>query len=311
MEVFKTVFLMVALTLLFMWIGALYGGTSGMFMALIFTGIMNFVSYFYSDKMVLAHYKAVEVTEKEAPGLYAIVRRLAKKAGIPMPKVYIIPDKIPNAFATGRNPSHAAVAVTEGILDLLSEEEIEGVLAHELSHVKHYDILTGTIAATIAGAIAWIAHIMQWGAMFGGGRDDERGGNPIFMILLAIILPIAATIIQMAISRSREYEADAGAAKLTGHPEWLESALVKLENYNRQGIIQGATETTSHMFIVNPFTGKNISFASLFSTHPSTEDRIARLEELKKQMGVNYKSDTHLEDKTQEEGGTIEDYFNS
>ncbi len=281
MEVFKTVFLMVALTLLFIFIGGVYGGSNGMLIALVITGIMNFVSYFFSDKMVLAHYNAVQVTQKEAPGLYQIVKNLSQKAKIPMPKIYIIPDEIPNAFATGRNPSHAAVAVTEGILDLLNENEIEGVLGHELSHVKHYDILTGTITATIAGAIAWIANIMQWSAIFGSYRDDEQDNNPIIMILLAIILPIAATIIQMSISRSREYAADAGSAKITEHPEWLQSGLRKLENYNKQGLIQGATETTSHMFIINPFTGKNISFASLFSTHPSTEDRILRLEELK------------------------------
>ncbi len=281
MEVFKTVFLMVALTLLFIFIGGVYGGSNGMLIALMITGIMNFVSYFFSDKMVLSHYNAVQVTQKEAPGLYQIVKNLSQKAKIPMPKIYIIPDKIPNAFATGRNPSHAAVAVTEGILDLLNENEIEGVLGHELSHVKHYDILTGTITATIAGAIAWIANIMQWGAIFGAYRDDEQDDNPIVMILLAIILPIAATIIQMSISRSREYAADEGSAKITGHPQWLQSGLRKLENYNEQGLVQGATETTSHMFIINPFTGKNISFASLFSTHPSTEDRIQRLEELK------------------------------
>jgi len=281
LEVFKTVFLMVALTLLFMFIGGVYGGSNGMLIALVVTGMINFVSYFYSDKMVLAHYNAVQVTQKEAPGLYQIVKNLSQKAKIPMPKIYIIPDKIPNAFATGRNPSHSAVAVTEGILDLLNENEIEAVLGHELSHVKHYDILTGTITATIAGAIAWIANIMQWGAIFGGYSDDERDNNPIIMILLAIILPIAATIIQMSISRSREYAADAGSAKITGHPQWLQSGLRKLENYNEQGLIQGATETTSHMFIINPFAGKNISFASLFSTHPSTEDRIRRLEELK------------------------------
>lgn len=272
---------MVALTLLFMFIGGVYGGSNGMLIALVVTGMINFVSYFYSDKMVLAHYNAVQVTQKEAPGLYQIVKNLSQKAKIPMPKIYIIPDKIPNAFATGRNPSHSAVAVTEGILDLLNENEIEAVLGHELSHVKHYDILTGTITATIAGAIAWIANIMQWGAIFGGYSDDERDNNPIIMILLAIILPIAATIIQMSISRSREYAADAGSAKITGHPQWLQSGLRKLENYNEQGLIQGATETTSHMFIINPFAGKNISFASLFSTHPSTEDRIRRLEELK------------------------------
>ena len=301
MEKIKTFFLMFVLTLLFIWIGGVFGGRGGMMIALVFVGLMNFVSYFYSDKMVLAHYNAVEVSENEAPGLYAIVQRLAKKAGIPMPKVYIIPDSIPNAFATGRNPSHAAVAVTEGILDLLNEEEIEGVLAHELSHVKHYDILTGTIAATIAGAIAWIANIMQWGAIFGGNRDNEEGGtNPLVMIVLAILLPIAATIIQMAISRSREYEADAGAARLTGHPEWLESALIKLENYNEKGLLQGATEQTSHLFIINPFTGKNFSFASLFSTHPSTEDRIRRLEALRGNLKI---------EKSIENRGTIEDYF--
>lgn len=302
MEKFKTFLLMFCLTLLFMWLGAMFGGQSGMLFALVVVGLMNFVSYFYSDKMVLAHYNAVEVDKQSAPGLYAIVERLAKKAGLPMPKVYIIPDRIPNAFATGRNPSHAAVAVTEGILDLLNEEEIEGVLAHELSHVRHYDILTGTIAATIAGAIAWIANIMQWGAIFGGGRDDDRGSNPFVMIMLAILLPIAASIIQMAISRSREYEADAGAAKLTGHPEWLQSALIKLENYNKQGIIHGATEETSHMFIVNPFAGKNLSFASLFSTHPSTEDRVKRLEELKHEIYGNISQ-------KEEHAKTIEDFF--
>ncbi len=304
MEKVKTFLLMFILTLLFMWIGAVFGGRSGAVMALLFVGLMNFVSYFYSDKMVLAHYNAVEVDENSAPGLYAIVKRLTKKAGLPMPKVYIIPDKIPNAFATGRNPSHAAVAVTEGILDLLSEEEIEGVLGHELSHVRHYDILTGTIAATIAGAIAWIANIMQWTAIFGGGRDDERGSNPFVMIILAMLLPIAASIIQMAISRSREYEADAGAAKLTGHPEWLQSALIKLENYNKQGILHNATKETSHMFIVNPFSGKNISFASLFSTHPSTEDRIKRLEELKQELYGNISQ-------KEEHSKSIEDFFNN
>ncbi|WP_353661901.1 zinc metalloprotease HtpX [Hydrogenimonas sp. SS33] len=283
MEAVKTVILLTLLTLLMVWIGGMFGGTSGMLIALLFAGAMNFFSYFYSDKLVLKHYHAVEVDETTAPGLIAIVRRLAQKAGLPMPKVYIIPEKVPNAFATGRNPRHAAVAVTEGLLDLLNEEEIEGVLAHELSHVRHYDILIGTIAATIAGAIAWIANIMQFGAFFGGGRDEDSP-NPIVMLILSIILPLAAGIIQMAVSRSREYEADAGAAYLTGHPEWLESALVKLENYNRQGILPEATPETAHMFIVNPFTGKNVSFANLFRTHPSTEDRIARLEEIRREM---------------------------
>ena len=195
-----------------------------------------------------------------------------------MPKVYIIPEHVPNAFATGRNPQNAAVAVTEGLLELLDEDEVEAVLAHELSHVRHYDILVGTIAATIAGAIGVLANMMQFGAMVG---SDKNRVNPIVMIVLAIILPLAAAVIQMAISRNREYMADEGAARLTRHPEWLQSALAKLSNYNRQGSMQSATQESAHMFIINPFSGKNISFASLFSTHPSTEDRIARLEELK------------------------------
>ncbi len=283
MEAVKTVVLLTLMTLLMVWVGGIFGGTSGMLIALLIAGAMNFYAYYFSDKMVLAHYHAVEVDEQSAPGLIAIVRRLANKAGIPMPKVYIIPEPVPNAFATGRNPSHAAVAVTEGLLDLLNEEEIEAVLAHELSHVRHYDILIGTVAATIAGAIAWIANIMQFGAFFGGGRDEESP-NPIVMIVLSIVLPIAAGIIQMAVSRSREFEADAGAARLTGHPEWLESALLKLENYNRQGILPEATPETAHMFIVNPFTGKDISFANLFRTHPTTEQRIERLEEIRREI---------------------------
>ncbi|WP_200762646.1 zinc metalloprotease HtpX [Nitrosophilus alvini] len=285
MEAVKTVFLMALLTILLVWVGGIFGGKTGMIIALLFAGVMNFVSYFYSDKLVLRHYHAVEVGPKEAPGLYAIVERLSKKAGIPMPKVYIIPEEVPNAFATGRNPEHAAVAVTEGLLNLLNEEEVEAVLAHELSHVKHYDILIGTVAATIAGAIAMLANMMQFAAFFGGGRDDNRP-NPIIMLIMSILLPIAAAIIQMAVSRSREYMADEGAAKITGHPEWLQSALIKLEEYNRRGMLPEATPETAHMFIINPFTGKNINFATLFSTHPSTEDRVRRLEELKKEMFV-------------------------
>ncbi len=279
MERIKTVFLLTLLTLLLVWIGGVYGGQSGMLIALMFAGVMNFVSYFYSDKMVLSHYNAIEVTQKEAPGLYDIVQKLSLKANIPLPKIYIIPDPTPNAFATGRNPQNAAVAVTEGLLDLLDEEEVEAVLAHEISHVKHYDILIGTIAATIAGAIAFLANIMQFGAMF-AGRDEERP-NPFLMILLSIILPIAAAIIQMAVSRNREYLADEGAARITKHPQWLQSALIKLQKYNERGMLHEASQQSAHMFIINPFTGKDISFASLFSTHPSTEDRIQRLEELK------------------------------
>lgn len=284
MEAVKTVILLTLMTLLMVWVGGIFGGQSGMLIALAIAGVMNFFSYFYSDKLVLRHYHAVEVDERSAPGLLEIVRRLSEKAGIPMPKVYIIPESVPNAFATGRNPSHAAVAVTEGLLELLDEEEVEAVLAHELSHVRHYDILIGTIAATIAGAIAWIANIMQFGAIFGG--RDNNSPNPILMLVMSIILPLAAGIIQMAVSRSREFEADAGAARLTGHPEWLASALMKLENYNRRGMLPEATPETAHMFIINPFTGKDFSFANLFRTHPTTEQRIERLEQLRREMGA-------------------------
>jgi len=279
MEVVKTVVLLTLLTLLFVWVGGMMGGMQGMLIAFVLAGAMNFFSYFYSDQLVLRHYNAVEVSQEEASGLYAIVERLAQKANLPMPKVYIIPDPTPNAFATGRNPQNAAIAATEGLLQLLDEEEIEAVLGHELSHVRHYDILVGTIAATIAGAIGMLANMMQFSAFFGGDRDNRP--NPIVMIALAIILPLAAAIIQMTISRNREYMADEGSARLTRHPEWLQSALAKLTSYNAQSTMHEATQESAHMFIVNPFSGKDISFASLFSTHPSTEDRIARLEELK------------------------------
>jgi len=281
MESFKTFFLLTALTLLFVWIGFMVGGQSGMLIAFALAVGMNFFSYFYSDKLVLKHYRAVEVGASEAPGFYAIVERLANKANLPMPKVYIIPDRTPNAFATGRSPNHAAVAATEGLLDLLTEEEIEGVMAHELSHVRHYDILIGTVAATIAGAISIVANFLQFGAMFGNNREGGGAGNIIIMLLLSIVMPLAAMVIQMAVSRSREYMADEGAARITGHPEWLQSALTKLENYNRGGMVHEATEATAHMFIINPFSGKNVSFRSLFSTHPSTQSRIEKLEQLK------------------------------
>jgi heat shock protein HtpX len=281
MEVVKTFILLTLLTLGFVWVGGLIAGKSGMVIAFIMAMGMNFWSYFNSDKMVLKHYHAIEVDEKSAKGLYDIVRRLSQKANTPMPKVYIIPDHAPNAFATGRNPEHAAVAVTEGLLDLLDEREVEGVLAHEMSHVKHYDILIGTIAATIAGAIAMLSN---FGMMFGGGNSEDNRPNPIVMIALMILAPMAATIVQMAVSRNREYMADEGAAKLTGHPEWLQSALEKLDRYSRGTLMHDATPQTAHMFIINPFNGKEISFSKLFSTHPSTEDRIRRLEELKRSI---------------------------
>ncbi|AFV97430.1 MULTISPECIES: zinc metalloprotease HtpX [unclassified Sulfuricurvum] len=282
MEQIKTFLLLGSLSVLLVLIGGYFGGTGGMAIALLIAGGMNFYAYYFSDAMILKHYNAQEVDPREAPMLYRVVERLVERANLPMPKVYIIHDHIPNAFATGRNPEHAAVAITTGLLELLSEDEIEGVMAHELSHVEHRDILVATIAATIAGAIAFAANIMQFGAMF--GNRNNRGGNPILMIAMAILLPIAASIIQMTISRSREFMADEGAARLTGHPEWLQNALIKLSNYNGRGEVHGATPENAHMFIISPFDGKKISFANLFRTHPTTEQRLERLEALKEEL---------------------------
>lgn len=282
MEQIKTFILMTFLALIFMFFGGLIGGEQGVIIAFVVALGMNFFSYFFSDKLVLKHYHAVKVDENSAGGLYAIVRRLANAANVPMPSVYIIPEQIPNAFATGRNPNNAAVAVTEGLLNLLSENEIEGVLAHEMSHVRHYDILIGSVAAVFAGAIAILANFAKFGAVFGGNENNRQNG--ILMLVAAIIMPIAAAIIQMAISRSREYKADAGAANLTKHPEWLISALSKLENYAQNRTMQNATPQSAHMFIINPFSGVKSSFSQLFRTHPSTKDRIARLNEIKQSM---------------------------
>lgn len=279
-ETIKTIFLLTALTLLFVFIGNLIGGQQGMIIAFVVAVGMNFFSYFYSDKLVLKHYKAVQVNRQNARGFYEIVERLAHKANMPMPKVYIIPEQLPNAFATGRNPKNAAVAATEGLLNLLNENEIEGVMAHELSHVRHYDILIGTIAATIAGAIAILANFLQYGAMMSNSNNNRA--NPIIMIACAIIVPLAASIVRMSISRNREFMADEGSAKITTHPEWLQSALGKLDSYSKRGVVKQATQESAHMFIVNPLAGKKMNFSSLFSTHPSTADRIARLEQLKK-----------------------------
>lgn len=286
MEIFKTIFLMVTLMLLFVFLGYSIGGEQGMLIAFLVACATNLFSYFFSDKMVLKHYNAIEVYESNASGLYQIVRNLANKAGTPMPKVCIIPDNVPNAFATGRNPSNAVVAATEGLLNMLDEKEIEAVLAHEMSHVKHYDILTGSIAAVFAGAIAMLGNFAQFSAIAGGSKDSEnRGGNPIFMLILAIVMPIVATIIQMSISRSREYAADRGAAMLTQNPQGLISALSKLENYARSGaVLQNATPQSAHMFIINPFSGIKNSLSTLFRTHPSTQDRINALEEIKREI---------------------------
>ncbi|PHM17101.1 MAG: protease [Sulfuricurvum sp. PD_MW2] len=282
MEQIKTFLLLGTLSVLLVFIGGYLGGQAGMVIALLMAGGMNFYAYYFSDTMILKHYNAQEVDPREAPMLYRVVERLVERADLPMPKVYIIHDHIPNAFATGRNPSHAAVAITTGLLELLNEDEIEGVMAHELSHVAHRDILVATIAATIAGAVAFIANMLQFGAMF--SQRDNRNGNPILMLVMAILLPIAATVIQMTISRSREFMADAGAAHLTGHPEWLQNALIKLSNYNARGEVHGATPENAHMFIISPFDGKSVSFANLFRTHPTTEQRLERLEALKEEV---------------------------
>jgi heat shock protein HtpX len=275
MNIFKTAALMTGLTLVLLWAGNAFGGQSGMTIALILALGMNAFSYWFSDKIVLKMYRAQEVSKAEAPELYEMVRRLARKADLPMPRLYIINQPQPNAFATGRNPDHAAVAVTTGIMRMLSADELEGVVAHELAHVKHRDILIGTVVATIAGAISYLAHMAQWAMIFGGRDDDD--GNPLVAIVMMIVAPIAAMLIQMAISRSREYAADAGGAKIEGNPRHLASALRKLQSASQQ-IPMKAEPATAHMFIVNPLSGGG--FAKWFSTHPPMEERIARLESM-------------------------------
>ena len=270
----KTAILMAAITALFMAIGALLGGRSGMMFALVLAVAMNFFSYWFSDKLVLRMYNAQEVDANSAPQFYTIVQDLARKAGLPMPRVYLIDEEAPNAFATGRNPEHAAVAATTGILRVLSERELRGVMAHELSHVRHRDILISTVSATMAGAISMLANF----AMFFGGRDSEgRPVNPIVSILVMLLAPIAASLIQMAISRAREFEADRGGAELSGDPQALASALQKIQRY-AQGIPLETAERhpeTAQMMIMNPLSGGGLR--TLFSTHPSTEERVERL----------------------------------
>jgi len=268
------------MTLLLVFVGAAIGGRSGMIFAFAMATLMNFGSYWFSDKIVLRMYRAQPVSEAEAPELYSIVRTLVQKAGMPMPKVYIIPEETPNAFATGRNPEHAVVAVTQGIMRLLSREELSGVISHELAHIRHRDMLTGTIVATIAGAISMLAQMAQWALLFGGGsrRDDDEGGNPIAALIMMIVAPIAAMLVQMAISRTREYDADAGGAKIAGNPSGLANALLKLEKGNQAIPMEDAKPATAHMFIVNPLHGGGLM--NLFSTHPPIAERVKRLNEM-------------------------------
>lgn len=276
MNFFKTTVLLAVLTAILVFAGDAIGGRNGAVTALIFAGVMNFATYWWSDKIVLMMYGARRVAENESPTLYSIVRSLTMQANMPMPNVYIMENDTPNAFATGRNPNHAAVAVTTGIMKILTKDELAGVIGHELAHIKHRDILISTIAATIAGAISYLAHMAQWAAMFGGRGNDERGGNPFGLIIMMIVAPLAAMLIQMAISRSREYAADEGGAEIAGHPMYLANALKKLEMANRRAPMLAANEATAHIFIVNPLSGGGI--LKLFSTHPPIEERIKRLE---------------------------------
>ncbi len=288
MNSIKTTMLMALLMALMVALGGIFAGHTGMTVMLIIALGMNFFSYWFSDRMVLSMYNAQEVDRQSAPELYGLVEKLAGRAELPMPRVYIINEDAPNAFATGRNPSNAAVAVTTGLMRALDYNEISGVLGHELAHVKHRDILISTIAATMATVISYAASIAQWAAIFGGGRssDDDRGGI-IGLIATAIIAPIAAALIQMAISRSREYSADEGGAEICGNPNYLASALEKIEYYAVHGApLPEATPATAHMCIINPLTGRDISFKSLFSTHPDTQERIARLREQAQRMHI-------------------------
>lgn len=282
MNTFKTALLLTALTLLLLFIGQAFGGQTGMTLALIFAVLLNGVAYFFSDKIAIASSGAQPVAREQAPRLYQIVERLCGKANLPMPKLFVIPEAAPNAFATGRNPQHASVAVTEGLLQIMNDDEVEGVLAHELSHVSNYDILTSSVAATIAGAITWLAQMghfaMIFGGYGGGSRDDNRGGGGLSALLMLILAPIAALFVQLWISRTREFEADASGARMVGHPYGLASALEKLGAYNKR-IPMETSPTTSHLYIVAPLSAGSVMM-NLFSTHPKLEDRIAALKNM-------------------------------
>lgn len=279
----KTYLLLATLTSLLLVAGQAMGRRSGLMIAMVFALVMNVGSYWFSDTIVLKMHGAREISPQEAPEIYAMVQRLVQKAGIPMPRLYIVPDDSPNAFATGRNPEKGVVAVTEGILQVLDRDELEGVIAHELAHIAHRDTLVMTVSATIAGAISSLGNMAMWGAMLGGGRssDDEEGGHPAAMLVSAIVAPIAAMMIQMAISRSREYMADEAAARYCGKPWALANALRKIESWSKRVPMEHGSPATAHMYISNPFSG---GFASLFSTHPPTAERVARLERLRVSM---------------------------
>jgi heat shock protein HtpX len=276
MNTFKTALLLTSLTLFLIFVGEYFGGRNGMVIALVIAVAMNFFSYFYSDKLALSMYRAQPVTREQLPRVYSVVEQMTQRTGLPMPKIYVIPSDSPNAFATGRNPKHASVAVTQGILNLLTDEELAGVLAHELGHVRNRDILTSSIAATLAGAITILAQMGRFAMIFGGGgRDRDRDGGGMAALFMLILAPIAATLIQLAVSRSREYEADATGAHMTGNPYALASALQKLDAYSKR-LPMGATASTAHLFIVAPLIS-GASFANLFSTHPPIAKRIERL----------------------------------
>lgn len=277
MKTFKTALLLTALTLLLLFLGQAFGGQRGMTFALVIAIVMNGTAYFFSDKIALMSSGAQPISREQAPRLYAVMERLAAKANLPMPKLYMIPQAAPNAFATGRNPSHASVAVTAGLMDLMNDEELEGVIAHELSHVRNYDILTSSIAATIAGAVTWIASMGRWAMIFGGwgGRDNDREGGGLAAILMLILAPLAAMLLQLGISRQREYQADASGARMVGHPYGLISALEKLGAYNKR-IPMDISPSTSALCIVAPLSARQI-LTGLFSTHPPLAERIGRL----------------------------------
>ena len=279
MNSMKTAFLLGLLTILIVGVGGIFGGRGGAVLALVLAAAMNFLSYWFSDKMVLAATRARPVSREEAPRLHSVVERLCGRTGMPVPRLYVLPEQAPNAFATGRNPQHATVAVTQGILSLLDDQELEGVLAHELSHVKNRDILIGSVAATLAGAVMFLANMAKWSALFGGmgdRRDGERGGGVLGLLVAALVAPVAALLIQMAVSRSREYQADATGAEMVGYPQGLARALEKLDQASKRVPMAAAGgPTTSHLFIVKPFTGA--ALMSLFSTHPPIPERIRRL----------------------------------